>query len=327
MTEIPEKKKRGRKKQVPTVEENPIINVPKKRGRKPKGGKIIVNPVPTNKDTIHIPNIILHLKCSLKDITSITFNDHIYNPGIETIESFQFNNNTSQEFCEINEQISPETTDENLNINTIITDKKYQTTEPISIENTENTRESENKIIWNKLKTLSYNLHTNNIEDKKSACFWCTEKFDGPPIHIPQNKLNETTQVYGCFCSPECASSFLFKESIDTTTKFERYQMLNNLYREVYQYKKNIKPAPSPYYLLDKYYGNLSIDEYRKLFKNERILLVVSKPLTRIYPEIFDENNEYPTQHFQPTTKSDNTYRLSRKNTNKTGMFNEGFGI
>ena len=81
----------------------------------------------------------------------------------------------------------------------------------------------------------------NNIEDKKCACFWCTEGFDGPPIHIPQNKLDDTFEVYGCFCSPECASSFLFKEAIDTTTKFERYQMLNNLYREVYNYKKNIR--------------------------------------------------------------------------------------
>ena len=61
--------------------------------------------------------------------------------------------------------------------------------------------------------------------------------------------------------------------------------------------------------------------------KQERILLVVSKPLTRIYPEIFDENNEYPTQHFQPTNNSDNTYRLSRKNINKTGIFNENFGL
>ena len=43
-------------------------------------------------------------------------------------------------------------------------------------------------------------------------------------------------------------------------------------------YDKNIKPAPNPYYTLDKFYGNLSIQQYRRLLKNERLLLVVDKP-------------------------------------------------
>ena len=70
--------------------------------------------------------------------------------------------------------------------------------------------------------------------------------------------------------------------------------MLNNLYGKIYNYEKNIKPAPSPYYTLDKYYGNLTIEEYRKLLKNERLMMVVDKPLTKILPELFEENNEIP---------------------------------
>ena len=56
---------------------------------------------------------------------------------------------------------------------------------------------------------------------------------------------------------------------------------------------KNNKPAPNPYYLLDKYYGNLSIQQYRKLLKTEHMLLVIDKPLTRILPELHDDNDEF----------------------------------
>ena len=44
--------------------------VPKKRGRKPKGGKIIQQIVLTNSNKEPKPNVILHLKCSLKDLQS-----------------------------------------------------------------------------------------------------------------------------------------------------------------------------------------------------------------------------------------------------------------
>ena len=75
MTEVVEKKKRGRKKKEVTdnivlsvdVNENqePVV---KKRGRKPKGGKIIVKNEDTELSQPNISNIILHLKCSSSDI-------------------------------------------------------------------------------------------------------------------------------------------------------------------------------------------------------------------------------------------------------------------
>jgi hypothetical protein len=68
---------------------------------------------------------------------------------------------------------------------------------------------------------------------------------------------------------------------------------LNQIYGKIYEHKKNIKPAPNPYYLLDKFYGNLSIHEYRKLLKTEHMLLVVEKPMTRILPELFEDNEDF----------------------------------
>ena len=49
--------------------------------------------------------------------------------------------------------------------------------------------------------------------------------------------------------------------------------------------------APNPYYTLDKFYGNMSIKEYRQLLKYSRLLLAVDKPLTRVLPEIYEETD------------------------------------
>merc|ERR1711916_286386 len=104
-------------------------------------------------------------------------------------------------------------------------------------------------------------------------------------------QLNNMYYVYGCFCSPECGVSYLMNEIIDTSEKYERFQLLNYIYGSIFDYSQNIKPAPNPYYTLDKFYGNMSIQEYRRLLKNDRLLLIVDKPLTRVLPEIYEETD------------------------------------
>ena len=74
--------------------------------------------------------------------------------------------------------------------------------------------------------------------DKKSDCFHCTYSFSNPPIYIPKRIRNGIIEVYGCFCSPECAVSHLKCEPIDTSTKWERYSLLNNIYSKIYNYTK-----------------------------------------------------------------------------------------
>ena len=36
---------------------------------------------------------------------------------------------------------------------------------------------------------------------------------------------------------------------------------------------------------------SVDIQEYRKLLENERLLLVVDKPLSQVLPEIYEEND------------------------------------
>ena len=56
---------------------------------------------------------------------------------------------------------------------------------------------------------------------------------------------------------------------------WHRASLLNIIYGEIYNYEKSIKPAPNPFYTLDKYYGNFTISEWRKLLNNDRLIMVI----------------------------------------------------
>jgi hypothetical protein len=61
----------------------------------------------------------------------------------------------------------------------------------------------------------------------------------------------------------------------------------------------------NPHYLLEKFNGNLSIQEYRKLFKTVHFLQVVEKPMTRILPELHDDNEDN-IENFYGTENTNN---------------------
>ena len=267
--------------------------VHKKRGRKPKGGKLIED----KKEVIEViqkPNIILHLNCKLSEITS---NELKYNPNIDNIIEFDNNynifNTTNSETLNSNPDSNSNSNSNSNSVNVNSVNVNSVNVNPFLYEKKQlNDNIADNKNIYKKLQDLSKQLKSNNIT-KKCACFWCTYDFDNDPIMIPKYELKGIYHCYGNFCSPECAASFLMNENIDSSKKFERYYLLNNVYCKIYNYEKNIKCAPSPFYMLEKYYGNLNIQEYRKLLKNERLLLLVEKPLAKLLPELYDENEDY----------------------------------
>jgi hypothetical protein len=351
--------------QQPNAETKPPL---KKRGRKPKGGKIIHNVVIDNSNKIEKPNIILHLKCFLKDL------DNQITNNVDNIDSYKFPSKNNLLYDVINEEVSSNmgiddkqksnnkiihvinsTYNPNIETNNNLQSSfNTQTPSHVSLHATTTTTTNSNahdtKEIYKKLKDLEMNLHLNNVQDKKSACFWCTCDFDNPPIYIPKYFLKESYHVYGCFCTPECGVAYLMNESIDSSTKFERYHLMNHIYAKIYNYTKNIKPAPSPFYMLEKYYGNLSINEYRALIRNDRLFLIVDKPLTRIMPELHIDNEDFiinnkiiSTNNFQITKKSHqkttnnlssslssnniiNTTTTTHSNT-KASILNETFGL
>ena len=216
-------------------------NEKKKRGRKPKGGKIIKAIVKEEKKEKINHAIILHLKCDISDKNT---NKSLVNNNIINNNNYHYINNSNEK--------------------------------------------DEEKSISEKIKDININ-YKNNITNTTSCCFWCTEPFNTCPIFIPSKITKKTIDVYGHFCSPQCASAYLFNEKIDNSIKWERYSFINNIYNS--NYKKKITPAPSPYYVLDKYYGNLTIEEYRKVI-NYNELVIINKPVTKITPELHMNNNK-----------------------------------
>lgn len=289
----------------------------KKRGRKPKGGKIIHQTTTINDLNDSRPNVILHLKCSSKDlINNVSSADSL------EIESYNFASKHELSYEVINKQPSQANTSNNSNNNVILQDNTINTCD------NDATQFSKSKEIWGKLKQLEHDLHVNNTSGKRSACFWCTFDFDNPPVYIPKHFIKDSYHVYGCFCSPECAVAHLMNENIDSSTRFERYHLINQIYGKIYNCEKNIKPAPNPFYMLEKYYGNLTIQEYRSLLRNERLFLIVDKPLTRILPELHEDNDEFILNNkIIPSNSYQIKKKIQKKGQTKNTSMNEHFGI
>jgi hypothetical protein len=297
----------------------------KKRGRKPKGGKVIQQLVHEVVSINDAPNIILHLKCSVSDIPNlnaafeeeasikpgdvVSFNA-LESKGADLNDSYKSNMNSTGNFI-----ISSS------NPNALIANNSYNHLNDADYENNDddniNGGDNNLKEIWKKLNHLKLCFHKSDVFQnigagtRRSCCFWDTCEFDTPPIYIPKCVApNGGYTVYGCFCSPECALAYLMNEGIDTSVKFERCQMLNSMYGRALNYEKSIKPAPNPQYILNKFYGNLSIQEYRKLFKSEQIIYVVNKPLTHILPEMYEDNNDFLLNN---KVIPNNNYKLKKK--------------
>ncbi len=118
------------------------------------------------------------------------------------------------------------------------------------------------------------------------ACFWCCHSFTSPPCAIPAYVLDEVWNMYGNFCSPECASAYLFKEKIDVHVQHERYALLNTLYGKDCGYDSDsfsgIRLAP-PREVLRMFGGCMDIGEYRAIVHERKIRVdVISPPLVSI---------------------------------------------
>jgi len=317
-----------------------------RRGRKPKGGKIITMKIEDLPSPPEIPNVILHLKCSLKDLNE--YNEQInemitdpltYNPSVPP--EIMTYNDKDRPFSQYDNVAS--TQQNQFAYMPIFETSKNFLDADTEKENTKKEKEEEDtniKDIYTKLKQLRVQLYKNNLTDKKSACFWCTCEYDNPACYIPKYSTDDSIHGYGSFCRPECAVGYLMNENIDDSTKFERYHLLNQIYGKVYGFKRNIKPAPNPYYLLEKFYGNLSIQEYRKLLKTEHMLLVIEKPMTRILPELHEDNDEFilnvygGTKMAPTSTANVNTgvYKVKRQSEKQQGpskstLLKNKFGI
>lgn len=108
-----------------------------------------------------------------------------------------------------------------------------------------------------------------------AACLWCCHPFTHRPVVLPIRDTGEYIEVTGNFCSPECATSYLFDIRQDSHTRWEQLSLIYRIYGSMCN--GNIHPAPSRL-VLSLFGGNLSIEEYRQLLVSQKVLIDVHLP-------------------------------------------------
>jgi len=324
-----------------TIQVVEVTDETKKKGRKPKGGKLITKLDESVQQTAPLANIILHLKCSTKELNEymekcnkMNYDGTSYDPSAPP-KIMTYNGINADQYA-LYDEYGLLDNDAYKEQPIVVTDCCKICKEKMDMSDiTTDDSEISMKDVNAKLKKLKIVLYKNSNTEHKSACFWCTYEYDNPSCYIPKYENDGNIFAYGSFCRPECAAAYLMKETMDDSTKFERYHLLNRIYGKIYGYKKNIKPAPNPYYILEKFYGTLTIQEYRKMLKTDHMLLTIDKPMTRLMPELHEETDETLLNignSTKPTTKTTGNYKVKRQSEkvsgpSKTNIMKTAFGI
>jgi hypothetical protein len=117
---------------------------------------------------------------------------------------------------------------------------------------------------------------TKKIPDSTEiSCFWCTHRFEGQPCIIPEREEKGVYRVYGNFCCPSCAMSYLLQESLDPHVRWERIALLNRIYDT--EGLGRIFPAPARE-TLDIFGGPISIESFRSTIASGKVRVDVHMP-------------------------------------------------
>jgi hypothetical protein len=108
-----------------------------------------------------------------------------------------------------------------------------------------------------------------------AACLWCCHTFGHRPVILPIRDTGEYIEVMGNFCSPECATAYLFDIRQDSHTRWEQMSLLYRIYGACCN--GNIHPAPVRT-VLKLFGGALSIEEYRQLLQSQKVLIDIHLP-------------------------------------------------
>lgn len=106
-------------------------------------------------------------------------------------------------------------------------------------------------------------LFNTKIEDENVVCWYCTHTFDGNAVSVPASfSLKRGYLCHGIFCGWGCAKTW----NMDSTSqmKFQRNDFINKLIRLSNNGAFVSIPKAPNRYLLKKFGGDLTIDEFRE---------------------------------------------------------------
>jgi hypothetical protein len=131
---------------------------------------------------------------------------------------------------------------------------------------------------------LMSRIHLQQGYPAGTACFWCCHGFSWAPFLIPTHYdfYSNMYTAEGNFCSPECALSFVYKESnLTDAQKWSRHSLIRSMYHVLYA-NTDIQPAPDKR-CLRMFGGNLDIQQYRDFVWNSTRPLNIAMPPIRLY--------------------------------------------
>jgi hypothetical protein len=111
-------------------------------------------------------------------------------------------------------------------------------------------------------------------------CYWCCHPFDNAPFGIPIKYVKERFNVFGCFCSLECAAAYnrYTHESLDVI--WERHSLINFLASKL-GFDEAVRAAPDKI-VMEKYGGHMSIETFRGFCKTNKLVNLNFPPMTML---------------------------------------------
>lgn len=155
----------------------------------------------------------------------------------------------------------------------------------------------ESSSIEKKLQDFNKRIRCGEIKNSR-CCYWDTQPFYTPPVHIPIRITKDYIDAKGWFCSPECALAHILKFSSSLDNPYEQQALLHLVYGTLYDTQEPFQPACDPRGVLDSFGGPLSIEEYRSLMRSGKQVQSLSRPLVKFVSEIHLVSNR--NEHSKP---------------------------
>jgi hypothetical protein len=301
-----------------------IQNVPKKRGRKPKPkdlmstcntdkkntsdkkeASIVINKFADDaktSDTITIENNIVHLQIPCDRVENVVNNMNNSYLSYDTTVSNWYStiDDLNENYSKSVENVDSE--DINAKLESMIESRRND----FDMSKTKS-NEIRRPVDYTMLQFRECNRKKIWPQRTNIYCFNCAHSFDHTPASLPFKYQNGIFYVYGCFCYPECAAAFNFNESICVENVHENYNLLNLMYRKIYNDPNYRVKIASHRTCLKIFGGTLDIDDYRKSFNNNHINHhIIMPPVISIIPLQEENNIVYYKKNVQTTIHNNN---------------------
>jgi hypothetical protein len=240
-------------------------------------------------------------KKKMEDIIPIQYNPNVDIPNSQSDKTeynlnYSFLDSTEEsEFEQVQNSVTapPEPEFEEKKIEKVDIEKKMEEMKNAQMNYNEDDYKP-NKVMKKNLKNILYEFVNSNSanswpESTNTHCWWCCHQFDNTPCALPETYRKEKFNVYGVFCSFNCAASYNLSKN-DGDDMWMRYNLLNLMYKKMFNVKfVKIGLAP-PRETLKIFGGYLSIEEFREsCLKMDRTYQVIKPPMVAIIPKI-EEN-------------------------------------